>query len=88
MATPSLEDAEFLFATCAACHKSVLTHVVDFDDEGNEVRRCVHCDGEVGRDWQSLRADELEEHGYGLIDARGCGNGGGCSSGCGTRQRG
>ena len=74
MATPFLEDAEFLFATCSACDKSVLTHVVDFDDDGNEVRRCVHC-------------DELEERGYRLIDARGCGNGGGCSSGCGTRQR-
>jgi len=86
MATPFLEDVEFLFATCAACGKSVLTHVVDFDD-GNEVRRCVHCDGAVEQDWQSFRGDELEERGYGLIDARGCGNGGGCSSGCGTRQR-
>ena len=87
MATPSLGNVEFLFASCPACGKEVLTHVCDFGDDGNEIRRCVHCDGEVTGDYQAVPAAELGGRGYGLIEARGCGNGGGCSAGCGMRQR-
>jgi len=87
MATPSLGDTEFLLASCPDCAKPVLTHVVDFDEHDNEVRRCIHCDGAVADDWRAVGAAELDAYGYGLIEARGCGNGGGCSS-CGLRQRG
>jgi hypothetical protein len=87
MATPSLGDAQFQVACCARCDKEVLTHVVDIDIEGNEVRRCLHCDGEVTGDPRAIPASELEGYGYTLIEARSCGNGGGCSTGCGMRSR-
>jgi len=86
VATPSIGDAEFLLASCPQCAKSVLTHIVDFDDADNEIRRCIHCDGEVDGDWRVVPAASLDDYGYGLVEARGCGNGGGCSS-CGMRTR-
>ena len=60
---------------------------MDFQADGQEVRRCLHCDGDVAADWRSVTATELSEHGYEIVHARGCGNGGGCSSGCGMRAR-
>ncbi|HVN87643.1 MAG TPA: hypothetical protein VMW17_22630 [Candidatus Binatia bacterium] len=86
MATPGFDDSTFWLVSCPACDKLVLTHLADIDDDGNEVRRCVHCDGEVGDDWREVSGVELEQHGYAVLGARGCGNGGGCSSGCGMRS--
>ncbi len=84
---PPVSDAGFLFASCAACDKEVLTHVVAFDEEGGEIRRCVHCDGEVGGRWHLVAAGELEERGYNLIEAPGCRSDRGCVAGCGTPPR-
>jgi hypothetical protein len=86
MATPALDGTEFLFARCPACEKSVLTHVADFNDLGEEIRHCVHCDTQVATGWELVGAEELEARGYSLVEARACGNGGGCGAGCGMRS--
>ena len=72
---------EFVFASCPTCQKEVLTHVVDFADDGSEIRRCVHCDGELSSDWHTASTDELPRLGYAVVGPSGCGG-----SGCGTRR--
>jgi hypothetical protein len=82
VASASFGSSEFLLGECPICLKQVLTHV-DFDADGSELRRCVHCDATI--DAAALRwvdGSELESTGYALLEARVCGNGGGCSSGC------
>jgi hypothetical protein len=88
MATPILGDVEFLVGACPACAKEVLTHV-DLAPDGSEMRLCLHCDGVISPTaLETVAGAELEAGGYELIEARLCGNGGGCSSGCGSRARG
>jgi hypothetical protein len=86
VATPSLDSSEFPFADCPACAKQVLTHL-DFDADGVEVRRCIHCDLVIPSEhlrWAAASA--LRVNGYALLEARTCGNGGGCrAGGCCTR---
>jgi len=85
MATPSFSDSEFVMGFCPSCAKDVLTHV-DIGPTDDEERRCLHCDTLIETALRGVRADELEASGYALIEARTCGNGGGCSSGCGIRS--
>lgn len=84
MATPALDDARFPMARCGSCEREVITYV-DLDERGEERRRCLHCD-DLLTECRDVDADDLEAAGYALIEARGCGNGGGCSSGCGQRR--
>jgi len=86
MATPSLGSTEFVLGYCEACNKDVLTHI-DVDACGDETRRCLHCDAQIIAGLRTVDADELEATGYALVEARGCGGGGGCAvGGCGMRQ--
>ena len=86
MATPSFEgDTEFLLGWCSACGKEVLPYV-DIDDGHRETRRCLHCDTVLDRTLRAATAADVEDAGYAIVNARTCGNGGGCSSGCGTRN--
>jgi hypothetical protein len=57
---------------------------VELDDD-DEIRRCLQCDQRLS-DWRDATAAELEDAGYSLLEARGCGNGGGCSTGCGMKR--
>lgn len=84
MATPVLDDVQLPLAACGPCGRDVVAYF-DGDEAGVEIRRCVHCDTPL-LDWQNAGAVELEAAGYALIEARGCGNGGGCSGGCGMRR--
>ena len=87
MATPSFGDSEFLVGFCQHCAKEVLTHV-DLDLADNEILRCLHCDEPIQSSLRVIWGDEIETTGYALLEARSCGNGGGCSvSGCGARLR-
>lgn len=87
MATPSLEEAEFLFGACEVCGKRVLTYT-DFGLDGAELRRCLHCETEVTDSLQATPASELQGSGYVVVEARACGDGGGCSAGtCGLAKR-
>jgi len=87
MATPSIGDAEFLFGTCQVCGKQVLTYT-DFGPDGAEVRRCLSCETVVIDSLQAVTAIELQASGYGIVDARICGDGGGCAAGgCGLEKR-
>jgi len=86
MATPSLGQSEFLIGYCASCEKPVLSHV-QLDSDDAERRLCVHCDAAIVDGLTSVSGAELESHGYAVIEARTCGNGGGCSAGgCGMRH--
>lgn len=86
MATPSLQQSEFPMGECPACAKQVLTHI-ELGADDIEVRRCIHCSRVIPlEDLRWTDASELGEHGYALLEARTCGNGGGCRSGhCGAR---
>jgi hypothetical protein len=85
MATPTLDESEFLLASCATCGREVLAYV-DFAEDGSEQRRCLHCDADLGVALRLAGTAELEEAGYAVTEARTCGNGGGCSAGgCGMR---
>ena len=87
MATPTLSDAEFLVGYCGGCQKEVLTHtVLGPDDE--EIRLCLSCDQPITAGLRSIGSEELEASGYAIVEARICGNGGGCAvGGCGMRHR-
>jgi hypothetical protein len=87
MATPSFGDSQFLVGACPQCQKEVLTHI-DFGPDDSEIRRCVHCDEVLElNDLAFASGTALEEAGYALLEARLCGNGGGCSAGgCGSRR--
>ena len=83
VATPALEDIQFPLADCSACGREVVTYV-ELEGE-TEIRRCLQCDQRL-QSWREATAAELEAAGYSVLEARGCGNGGGCSSGCGMRE--
>jgi len=87
MATPALGDTEFLLGYCRDCEQQVLTHV-DLGAHDDEVRRCLHCDAIIADRMEIVSTAELEARGYRVVEARACGNGGGCSAGCGMRARG
>lgn len=83
MATPSIGEAEFVFGDCQVCGKRVLTYT-DFGPDDAELRRCLHCETIVSGSLQAATAVELQANGYGIVDARACGDGGGCvAGGCG-----
>ncbi|MFI5366178.1 MAG: hypothetical protein ACHQ4J_11190 [Candidatus Binatia bacterium] len=86
MATPALGASEFLLGYCHSCERRVLTHV-QLDPHDAELRLCLHCDTPIVDDLGSVPAADLEASGYALVEARTCGNGGGCAAGgCGMRQ--
>jgi hypothetical protein len=86
MATPALGESEFLIGYCHSCEKQVLTHVQLGADDA-ELRLCFHCDAIIADGLASVPGTELEAHGYALVEARTCGNGGGCAAGgCGMRH--
>ncbi|MGH7836916.1 MAG: hypothetical protein ACREQC_03725, partial [Candidatus Binataceae bacterium] len=80
----ALTSSTFPAATCEACGKTVLTHLV-FDDTGEAQRCCVSCDSPITSTLAWLSASELETQGYqfGAPRARsgGAGSGGGCGGG-------
>jgi hypothetical protein len=85
MTAPAHED-RFPVARCAPCGRDVLTHA-EIDAQGDERRRCVHCD--AGLDPDEVRwvgeseLDRLGYHAYGDPAAGGCGRPG-CGQGrCG-----
>jgi len=83
MAAPSLGDVDFLLGDCEGCAKRVLSYLT-IDPSKNLVRRCIHCNEILAEPLTPVSSTELEAHGYGLVEARLCGNGGGCSpTGCG-----
>jgi len=84
MATPALDDVQFPLAFCRGCDRDVLAYV-DLDADQREIRRCVECDERLP-EWREVGSADLEAAGYSVLEARGCGNGGGCSSGCGMRR--
>ncbi len=84
MATPTIGDSEFVLGWCADCERRVLPYV-ELGEDGAEVYRCLHCDSATLEEMSGASAAEIEEAGYGVVEARVCGNGGGCSSGCGSR---
>ena len=84
MATPALDEVQFPLAHCRSCKVEVIAYV-ELDSDDTEVRRCLRCDERLV-DWREVSKQELEAAGYSLLEARGCGNGGGCSSGCGMRS--
>lgn len=84
MATPALDPVQFPLAHCRECARDVIPYV-EIDADGTEVRRCFHCDQRLAQ-WREVSAADLEAAGYSLLEARGCGNGGGCGAGgCGMR---
>jgi hypothetical protein len=86
MATPSFGNAEFLFGSCQVCGKQVLTYA-DFAPNDDELRRCIHCDTILTSGLQASTSVELQASGYAVMEARTCGDGGGCAaSGCGQRK--
>jgi hypothetical protein len=87
MASPSFDDAEFLVGPCPDCNRDVLTHV-DIGPSSELVRHCLHCDAVLAEPSLTLVSGaDLEAHGYAVLEARVCGNGGGCSpTGCGSRR--
>ncbi|MBI3786604.1 MAG: hypothetical protein HY270_24710 [Deltaproteobacteria bacterium] len=86
MATPSFDDSMFLLAHCSVCAADTLTHL-GLGPEDDLIRCCVHCDAPVVSPLIEVSSEELEDRGYSVIEARTCGNGGGCGSGCGTRAQ-
>jgi hypothetical protein len=87
MRGPEVQSASFPTAHCPECGKNVLTYIAM--DDGQEVRRCVHCDAAIAERLDWVGADELEELGYYFgappeKPAGGCGSGGG---GCGSCSR-
>ena len=88
MREPSVSETSFPTARCDTCDKAVLTYV-DIDDDGREMRRCVHCDGIVDAKLRWVTADELEADGYyfGAPPAKGGGCGGGGCGSCSTGRR-
>jgi len=87
MATPTFGDAEFFFGRCQRCGKRVLTYT-DVGPDDRELRRCLHCESIIATGLEAATAAELHANGYGIIDARTCGDGGGCTaSGCGMLKR-
>ena len=84
MATPVLEDVQFPLAHCLGCARDVIAYV-ELGEGGHEVRRCLQCDQRL-TEWHEAGADELEAAGYSLLEARSCGNGGGCGASCGMRR--
>jgi len=87
MAQPGFGASEFPVGDCSVCDKEVLTFV-DFDDAGSECRRCLHCETTISGRVRWIDSEMLEADGYAVVEARACGNGGGCSAGgCGMRER-
>ena len=86
MATPSLGSTEFVLGDCPECAKQVLTHL-DLGRDDEEIRRCLHCDAIISNGFRWATSAELETKGYAIVDARICGDGGGCAAGCGMRSR-
>jgi len=87
MATAAFGNSDFLVGYCLACDKNVLTHL-DLTPDDGEIRRCLHCDEIIPGPFKSVSSDQLEANGYAIVEARTCGNGGGCGvGGCGMRQR-
>ena len=86
MATASISnDSAFELRDCGDCGSAVLGYF-DLDASGAEVIRCLHCDLDLDGPPKLVSGDELLAAGYSVVEARTCGNGGGCSSGgCGTR---
>jgi len=83
MATPSLGDVQFLLGDCHGCEKRVLGYLA-IDPPRELARRCIHCNERLAEPLIPISSAELEAHGYSLMEARLCGNGGGGSpTGCG-----
>jgi len=84
MATPAFDVTDFFLAWCEQCRKDVLPYIA-LEGEVEETRRCLHCDAIVDASLRVATAADLEAAGYSVVEARACGNGGGCGAGCGAR---
>lgn len=79
------EELDFTLGWCAICGRDVLTSA-DYDEDGQERRRCVHCDELVQNRLRGTKGELLPTHGYGLLETQGCGSPS-CGGGqCGRRQ--
>ena len=68
----AFDDLRFTIGDCASCARTVLTYTAfDLDEEAH---RCVHCDKAVTSNLSSTAGEALPDHGYGLLEAQGCGN--------------
>lgn len=81
MREPVPNTSSFPTSRCEPCGKVVLTYVA-LGDDGEETRRCAHCDGAIAGELSWISADELEAQGY-EIGYRPREEGGGCGNGCG-----
>lgn len=68
----ALENVAFTVGWCAICSREVLT-CADYDANGIELRRCVHCDQQVGHALRAVPGDELGRRGYVVAEPGGCG---------------
>lgn len=86
MATPALAETEtFELWHCSDCKRQVLGYF-DLDVDDSDILRCLHCDGRLDGTVKNVDGAELLAAGYSVVEARTCGNGGGCSTGgCGSR---
>lgn len=89
MASPGFDSTTFLAAYCERCDDEVLTFL-DLDPEAGDrlLFRCLSCKSLVVDCFRELSHDDLENIGYSVLEARTCGNGGGCGAGgCATGSR-
>jgi hypothetical protein len=84
MATPTLDATEFLLGWCDRCNRDVLPYL-ELDGHDEISHHCLHCDTMLDATLRPSTAAEVEAAGYSVVEARLCGNGGGCSAGCGMR---
>ena len=75
--------ASFPTARRERCDKTVLTYLV-LDVQGEECRRCVHCESPAGRAVQSVTASELTAYGYYFGSALNDRTDSRCGNGCGA----
>ncbi len=81
MREPSLNSSSFPTGYCDVCGRSVLTWIA-LNEDGEEERRCVHCDSAIGSDLEWVTAAELESQGYYFGPPPEQDKGGACRSGC------
>ncbi len=83
MSEPLPRGASFPTAHCERCDKAVLTYL-ELDQEGEECRRCVHCETSIDLPIQWVPAEELEAYGYSLDAPSSASDSSACGGGCGS----
>jgi hypothetical protein len=68
--TSAPDPRDFALAFCPECRREVLTYP-DFEADGADPRRCLHCDERLAGELRWVGADELTTLGYEVSDADG-----------------